>query len=89
MKVLCNLVGTRCLGGVNLTSLGSAAAVKHKAVSYGKAILRIPAGQSRMVKIRLTRAGRALMRRHRRVTVRATVSIAGHRVASRSVTLKR
>lgn len=89
MNVLCNLVGARCIGGINLTSLGAAAVAKHKSVSYGKATLRIPAGQSRTVKIRLTSAGRALMRRHRRVTVHAAVSIAGRRVASRSVILQR
>jgi hypothetical protein len=88
MQVLCNLFGAPCTGGVSLTSLGSAAA-KRKTVSYGSAKLNIPAGKSRRIKIRLSSAGRALMRRHRSASVHAIVTVGGKRVASQKVLLKR
>lgn len=85
-----------CEGRVSLQNAprnGAARALAASATTkgYGSASFRAGAGRSTHVKIRLNAAGRALLKRHTKVTVLAKVSFTsgGGRAKSFRVTLKR
>jgi hypothetical protein len=80
---------TTCAGLLQLLNQARTAAKKPpKPVVYGSARFSIPAHQTAKVKVKLTRAGKKLLKRKRsvRLVARATV---GGQVTTTSVTLKR
>jgi streptogramin lyase len=81
LSLRCPLAETLgCHGGVTLETaakmaVGSAAdAAALRRLRLGKARFRIPAGQTRTATLRVTRRGRALVRRKQRLTVRLLVT---------------
>jgi hypothetical protein len=76
---------TRCSGTVRLLSRGGRAATA--AASLGGARFKIGAGKSKAVRVRLSRRGRAMLRRASRVRVTVAVASRGE-VARRTVTLR-
>ncbi len=83
--------GAECAGVINLLRAAGAAAKKAKPVSYGSAKFEIKAGGHKTVSIRLTAAGRSLLKRSAKPKVRARVTFTkgGGKTASFSLTLKR
>jgi hypothetical protein len=55
--------------------LGAAAFAARKTTSYGHASFKIAAGGHKVVRVRLSRAGRALLAHHRSVTAWAIVKL--------------
>jgi hypothetical protein len=76
---------TRCLGTVRLLSAGGRGATA--AASLGSARFAIGAGKSKAVRVRLSRRGRAMLRRASRVRIRVAVASGGE-VTRRAVTLR-
>lgn len=66
-----------CAGLVRLLPRGGGAARAAKTTSYGSARYRIGAGRSATLRVRLTKAGRAALKRKRSVSVDAVVSSDG------------
>jgi hypothetical protein len=94
LPIRCALVGMQCIGTVRLQSgaigAASAAAKKKKRLkTYGTAKVRIPAGKQAMVRIRLSKAGRKLVRKKRRTKVWANATVGGMRIAPARMTLRR
>jgi hypothetical protein len=86
----CTQAAAPCIGRLTLQNRRAGAArATSQTTSYGTANVNIPAGQSRNVTVHLSRAGRNLLRHHKRATVYANVTLAGTRVASVSIQLKR
>jgi hypothetical protein len=67
---------------------GAAAFVVRKTTSYGHASFKIAAGGHKMVKVRLSRAGRALLAHRGSVTVWAIVKFKGKGARSYETKLK-
>lgn len=81
-----------CAGQLRLQNArapGAAAAATRKTVTYGRASFTIPAGKTKVVKVKLSEAGRALMRKHRKVRVWANSTAGNGRVESAKLVLKR
>jgi hypothetical protein len=76
-----------CVGRLVLRGAGAAAA--RGPVVYGRGKVSIGAGRTRRVKVKLTKAGRALVRGRRRVRVLARVTYRSGGTASRRITLRR
>jgi hypothetical protein len=91
LDVRCNRTTARCLGVLNLQSQATprAKAQVNAVTTYGTGYINIPAGRSGKVKVHLSAAGRKLVRKHKRATVVANVTVGGMRVASVSIQLKR
>jgi hypothetical protein len=93
IPIRCGLVTGRCIGTLRLQSgqpVAIAAAVgQRRRVTYGKARVSIAAGRKTRVRVRLSRAGRRLMRGRRRARVWAHATIGGKRVAPVRLTLRR
>ena len=85
----------KCAGLLRLQNAkapGAAAAVASKTVTYGSANFTIPAGKSKTVTVKLNKAGRALLRTRKKVTVWANSTVGSgtaNRVISAKLTLKR
>jgi hypothetical protein len=74
----------------NQAAKGATAAKKGKrARTYGKTRFRMKAGQTKTVKVPLTRAGKRLMRRRKRPRAFLNVSLTSERVVSKRITLRR
>jgi len=80
-----------CVGVLRLLAGAGARAAQRgrRASVLASTRVRIPAGRSRTVRPRLTRAGRRAVRRGRRVRVRAVLDLGAGGVAERRVTLRR
>lgn len=76
---------TRCTGRIRLLTRGGQAA--HAAATLGGARFTIGAGQSKAVRVRLTRRGRIMLGRANRLRVVVAVASRGE-VARRTVTLR-
>jgi hypothetical protein len=80
---------------LTLTVGGAKAAAKRKAkpVTVGKATVRIPAGKTRALKVKLNKKGQALLRRNRKLKVSlrivATAPAGTSASRKRSLTIKR
>jgi len=88
VPLLCRLA-QECAGLLrlqNATAPGAAIAAS-KTVTYGSASFRISAGKTKTVKVKLGKAGRELMRKHKKVTVWAN-SIVGSGTAQRVISAK-
>jgi hypothetical protein len=80
---------TACDGVLKLTNgKVTKAAAKRKVKVYGKKRFSIPAGKRKRVKVKLNRAGRKKLGRHKKLTLTATTKI-NSRVISRRVKLRR
>jgi hypothetical protein len=86
--IRCGLGQGTCTGTL-LLQPGAAAAAARRSVTYGRAKLSVAAGARQRVKVRLTRAGRRLVKRHARVKVWANVSYGGTRYRLARITLRR
>jgi hypothetical protein len=91
--IRCNLATGRCTGTLRLQSrrVAGAAAVGKAArtVTYGTAKISVAAGRQARVKVRLSKAGRRLVRAHRRTKVWLNATVGGKRLAATRLTLKR
>jgi hypothetical protein len=64
-------------------------AAKHKLITYASGSFSIPAGKTRSVRVRLSKAGRLAIRARRSLKAYANVTFKGGRAVSLGVTLKR
>jgi hypothetical protein len=69
-------------------ALGGTALAARKTTSYGHASFKITAGGHKVVKVHLSRAGRALLAHHHSVTIWAIVKFGGKRAKSYQKKLK-
>lgn len=84
--------GADCAGLLQLLRRGAgAAATPKRVVSYGSARFSAKAGATANVKVKLSRAGRALLKQHRsaKVTLKVTFSSGGGKPAAYALTLRR
>ena len=93
VQLLCRLT-QQCAGLLRLQNLKARGAAKSaaKTVTYGSASFKISARKTKTVKVKLSPAGRALMRKHRSVKVWANSTVgsgAAKRVTGARLTLKR
>ncbi len=74
-----------------LRGAGAAAAAKKQPATLGSAKFTAKAGTTARVKVKLSRAGKALLKKHRSVKVKARVTFTsgGGKPATATVTLKR
>ncbi|HEV7773616.1 MAG TPA: hypothetical protein VGO48_10060 [Conexibacter sp.] len=95
--ITCGLAAGRCVGVLRLQSRagaagGRAAAVaakRRRTVTYGSARISVSAGRRATVSVALTRAGRALLRRHARRTVWLNATVGRRAVPAVRLTLRR
>ncbi len=80
-----------CSGLVTLLPRAGAAAAKKKPATLGSATFTAKAGKTARVKVKLNRAGKALLKKHRSVKVKARVTFrsGGGKPATATITLKR
>ena len=88
LLIRCGLAQGTCTGTLLLQPGAGAAAARHP-VTCGRAKVRVAAGKRQRVRVKLTRAGKRLVRKHRRIKVWANVSYGGTRVRLARVTLRR
>ena len=94
LLIRCELGTGRC-GGVVLLQNGRAAGARGasahaaKTTTYASAHYSIAAGKSAHVKVKLTRAGRSLLRRHASAKVYVNATMSGKKITGVRVTLKR
>jgi hypothetical protein len=84
------LLSTDCAGTATLRTVppaGGAVAARLGAL-YGRAAVRIRAGRTARVKVKLNAAGRRALRRRRSLRLVATVTVAGQAAVTRNVTVK-
>lgn len=84
------LLDTTCRGLLQLLrpARASATGSKKKRVVYGRARFSVPAHKTRRVKVKLTKAGRKLLRRRKSVRMLARATV-GSQVTTKTVTIKR
>lgn len=83
VKVTCaGTAGTECRGRVTISKKG-------KTKPLAKGTIRLPAGKTGPVKIKLTRAGKAAQRRAARTKVKVRIAVTGGQTTTRSAVLKR
>ncbi len=94
--ITCSLAAGRCVGVLRLQSRagagGAQAAARRRAaraVTYGNASFNVRHGRRATVSVRLTSAGRALLRDHARRKVWVNATIGGRAVPALRLTLKR
>ncbi len=88
LTLACAAGGADCRGRATLTSAGAGTSAK-KATTLGSTAVRITEGTSAKVKIKLSAAGKKLLKKARRVRARLTVTLTGASPVRRQVTLKR
>jgi hypothetical protein len=81
------LLSTACAGTITLRPR-TARAAKTKAVSYGTAHYQIAAGQTKAIKVKLTKAGRKAIRKKKRLATTAVVT-SSTGTSTLAVTLRR
>jgi len=82
------LLSTTCAGVLKLIPRTATLAAKTKAVSYGTARYKIAAGRTATIKVKLSKAGRKALRKHRKVPITVTGG-SGAAAWTLKVTLKR
>ncbi len=88
LLVRCGLATGTCTGTL-LLQPGAGAAAARRSVTYGRAKVSVAAGKRSRVRVKLTRAGRRLVKRHKSVKVWANVSYGGSHFRLARVTLRR
>jgi hypothetical protein len=81
-----------CVGTLALHSaraLAASARSPRKPIIYGRSKIKLGAGKTRRIKVKLSKTGRALIRKRRRAKVYATVTYRSGKTASHRITLKR
>lgn len=83
--------GAACVGTLLLQGARASAATPkaQKRVVYGRGKVNIGAGKTRRIKIRLSKAGRTLVRKRKSAKVYAKVTYRGGKTARHRITLKR
>ena len=83
--------GADCAGVLSLLKATGAAATARKATTYGSSRFSAKAGTTAKVKVKLNKAGRALLKKKRRATVLARVTFTAGSAPAKSfrITLKR
>jgi hypothetical protein len=91
VPIRCSLATGRCTGTLRLQSGQPVAvtAAQRRLVTYGKARVDIAAGRQAGIRVRLSPAGRRLMRSKRRAKVWANATIGGRRAPAVRLTLRR
>jgi hypothetical protein len=95
--IRCDLATGRCTGTLQLQSRQAAQAAraaalpaaKVRTVTYGTARISVAAGHQGTVRVRLSKAGRRLVRAHRRAKVWMNATVGGTRIAPTRLTLRR
>jgi hypothetical protein len=92
--IRCDLATGRCTGTLQLQSRQAARAAalpaaKVRTVTYGTARISVAAGHQGTVRVRLSKAGRRLVRAHRRAKVWMNATVGGARIAPTRLTLRR
>jgi hypothetical protein len=88
--IRCTLATGRCTGTLLLQNGAQAAARgKAKKVTYGRAAIDIAAGKRQTLQVKLTRAGKRLLRKKSKPKVWINASVGGEQVAATRVTLKK
>ncbi|MGE5408139.1 MAG: hypothetical protein ACM3NV_05955 [Syntrophothermus sp.] len=87
--LLGNCAGQLRLQNAKAPGAARAAAAARRTVTFGSASFKIPKGKTATVKVKLNKAGRALMRKHRKVRVWANSTVKKGRVTSAKLVLKR
>ena len=77
-----------CRGALSLLGRGGAAAKRKRAV-LGSARFRLGAGQKGTARVRLSRRGRALVRRRKSATITLRIALKNKRSSSRAIILRR
>jgi RTX calcium-binding nonapeptide repeat (4 copies) len=90
VKLSCPKGGDKCRGKLTLRTaskveLGS----KRAAVTIGSASYSVSAGHSSTLRVKVTSKGRSLMRKHKSVRVRVSVTPTGGHAATKALTLRR
>lgn len=91
LRLTCRLK-TTCKGRVRLRPLATNAKTKRKPATYANGRFKIKAGATKTVKVKLTKAGRRLMKRHKKARVQLVATIGKGKAAkifSAKLTLKR
>jgi hypothetical protein len=82
----------QCAGVLRLQNArapGAGAAASRKTVTYGRADFTIPAGQTKTVRVKLSKAGRALVRKRRKARAWANGILEGGQAFSAKLMLRR
>ena len=94
VPIRCALTAGRCIGTVRLQS-GQAVAARAagargaRLTTYGRARLRIAAGERAAIRVRLSRSGKRLLRTHRRAKVWVNATVGGTQIPGARLTLTR
>lgn len=89
LKLGCAPGGATCTGRATLTAGGSGGGKATKTTTLGSTAVKIAAGRTATVRIKLTAAGKRLLRKSRRLKARLTVTAGGAALVRRNVVLKR
>lgn len=85
----CVAGGATCSGRATLTATGSGGGKAAKTTTLGSAAVKIAAGRTATVRIKLNAAATKLLKKSRRLKARLTVTLAGAPPIKRTVSLKR
>jgi hypothetical protein len=77
-----------CSGALRADTVKAFAAARRKRVALGRARFTVRAGATRKVAVRLTKKGRRLLARKRRLAVRLTLTMSGRKAVRRTVKLR-
>jgi hypothetical protein len=88
--IRCTLATGRCTGTLLLQNGAQAAARRRaKKVTYGRAAIDIAAGKQQTLQVKLTKAGKRLLKKKRKPKVWINASVGGEKVVARQITLKK
>lgn len=83
----------QCAGTLRLqsraASRAAAATTRRRTKTYGRVRFSIPAGKTKQIKVRLTKAGKRLLGKRKRARVFVNVTLSSKRVVSKRIVLRR
>jgi hypothetical protein len=88
VPVRCTGAGA-CSGSLRAETAKAFATAKARRVALGRARFTVAAGKTRKVKVKLTRPGRRLLARKRKLAVRLTLTMTGQKPVRRTISLRR
>jgi hypothetical protein len=86
--IRCTLATGRCTGTLLLQNGAQAAAAGKRKLTYGRAAIDIAARKRQTLQVKLTRAGKRLLKRKHAPKVWVNASVGGVKVAAKQITLK-
>jgi hypothetical protein len=90
VKLSCPKGGDTCRGKLSLRTAGKVkVGAKRVLVTIGSASYAVSPGKSSTVRLKVRSKGRSLMRKHKSVRVRVSVTPTGGKAATKSLTLRR